>query len=76
MLVVPIPDADPGPSFQGVPRVEAAAEDPVGGGEEGDWEVEGPVEGAGPPGRWEVQPGGTSLPLVRGCGEAGAGGGG
>jgi len=28
--------------------VEAAAEDPVGGGEEGDGEVEGPVEGAGP----------------------------
>jgi len=33
--------------------VEAAAEDPVEAGEEGDWEV----EGAGPPGRWEVQPG-------------------
>ena len=59
MLVVPVPNAEPGPPFQGVPRVEAAAEDPVGGGEEGGWEVEGPVEGAGPSGRREVQPGGT-----------------
>ena len=39
--------------------MEAAAEDPVGGGEVGDWEVEGPVEGAGPHGGWEVQQGGT-----------------
>jgi len=31
-------------------RVEAAAEDPVGGGEKGDGEMEGPMEGAGPPG--------------------------
>jgi len=44
MLVAPAPDADPGPPFQGVPREEAAAEDPVGGGEEADWEVEGPLE--------------------------------
>jgi len=70
MLVVPVPNADPGPPLQGVPR------DPVGGGEEGDWEVEGPVEGAGPPGRWEVQPGGAGLPLDHGRGQAGAGGGG
>jgi len=52
--------------------VEAAAEDPVDGGEEGDGEVEGPVESAGPPGRWEVQPGSTGLPLLHGCGKAGA----
>jgi len=56
--------------------MEAAAEDPVGGGEEGDGEVEGPVEGAGPTGRREVQPGGAGLPLDHGCGQVGAGGGG
>ena len=70
MLVVPSPDADPGPPLQGVPRVEAAAENPVGGGKEGDGEVEGPMEGEG---RWEMQPGGTGLPLLYGCGKAGAG---
>ena len=41
--------------------MEAAAEDPVGGGEEGDWELEGSVEGAGPTGRREVQPGGAGF---------------
>jgi len=51
MLVVPVPNADPGPPLQVVPRVEAAAEDPVGGGEEGDQEVEGTVEGEGPAGQ-------------------------
>ena len=35
MLVVPIPIADPGTPPQGVLRVEAAAENPVGGGEAG-----------------------------------------
>jgi len=73
MLVVPVPDADPGPPLQGVPGVEAAAEDPVGGGEEGDREVEGQVEGAGPPGRREVQPGGAGLPHHYGSGENSAG---
>jgi len=32
LLVVPVSDADPEPPLQGVPRVEAAAEDPGGGG--------------------------------------------
>jgi len=32
VLVVPLPNADPGPPPQGVPRMEAAAEDRVGGG--------------------------------------------
>ena len=41
--------------------MEAAAEDPVGGGEEGDQEVEGPVEGTGPSGRRDVQPGGADF---------------
>jgi len=59
VLVVPIPDPDPGPPLQGVPRVEAAAEDLVGEGAEGDREMEGPVEDPGPPGRREVQSGGT-----------------
>ena len=76
VLVVPIPDADPRPPLQGAPGVKAAAEDPVGGGEEGDWEVEGPVEGTGPPGRVEVQPGGAGLYRHHGCRQAGSEGGG
>ena len=63
MLVVPVPNSDPGPPLQGVPQLEAAAEDPVGGGEEEDGEVEGPVEGVGPTGRREVRTGGAGLPL-------------
>jgi len=76
MLVVPVPNADPGPPLQGVLRMEAAAEDPVGGGEEGDGEVEGPVEVTGLTGQREVQPGGARLPLDHGRWQAGAGGGG
>ena len=53
--------------------MEAAAEDPVGGGEEGDGEVEGLVESTEPPGGWEVQLGGTGLPLLYGYRKAGAG---
>jgi len=71
--MVLIPDTDPGPPLQGVPKVEAAAEDPVGGGEEGDGEVEGLVESTEPPGGWEVQLGGTGLPLLYGYRKAGAG---
>jgi len=56
-----------------VPRVEATAEDPVGGGEEGDREVEGLVEDPGPSGGREVQTGGTRLPLQHGRGKTGAG---
>jgi len=56
--------------------VEAAAEDPVGGGVEGDREMGGPVEDTGPPGRREVQPGGTGLSHGYGREEAGAGRGG
>jgi len=52
VLAVPAPDADTGPLVQGVPRVEAPADDPVGGGVEGDLEGEEPVEDPGPPCRW------------------------
>jgi len=76
MLVVPVPNADPGPPLQGVSGMETAAEDFVGGGKEGDGEVEGPVEGAGLTGRREVQPGGAGLPFDHGRGQAGAGCGG
>ena len=72
MLVVPVPDPDPGTPLQGVPGVEAAAEDPVGGGEEGDREVEGPVEDQGPPGGREVQAAGTGFLLLYGRGSEGA----
>ena len=51
VLVAPVPDSDPGVPPQGVPRVEGPAEDPVGGGAEGDWEAEEPVEDSGPPRR-------------------------
>ena len=47
VLVVPEPHADKAPPLQGVLRVEGTAEDHVGGGEEGDWEVEEPVEDSG-----------------------------
>jgi len=73
MLVVPVSNADPGPPLQGVPRVEAAAEDSVSGGQEADGQVGGPVESLRPPGRWEVQTGGAGLPHVYRCGKAGAG---
>jgi len=53
--------------------VEATTEVSVGGGEEGDREVEGPVEDPGPPGGWEVQSGDARLPLLYGCGKAGVG---
>jgi len=39
-----MPLANERPPFQGVPRMEDAAEDPVGGSAEGDREVEEPVE--------------------------------
>ena len=61
--------------FKECPR-EAAAEDPVGGGEEGDWEMEGSAEGAGPTSQREVQSGGVGIPLDHGRGRVGAGGGG
>jgi len=67
------PILDPGALIQRVPRVEAPAEDPVGGGAEGDWEGEEPVEEPGAPCRCEAQPGGTRLPLYYGCGKTGSG---
>jgi len=73
MLVVPIPEPDSGAPLQGASGVEGPAEDPVGGGAEGDCEVEGRVEDPGLPGGREVRAGSTGLPLHHGCGEAGAG---
>jgi len=54
MLVVPIPELDSGAPIQGVTGVEGPAEDPVGGGAEGNWEGEGSVEDSRPPGGREV----------------------
>jgi len=48
-LVVPVPEPDSGAPLQCVPGVEGLAEELVGGGAEGDWEVEGLVEDLGPP---------------------------
>ena len=47
--------------------MEGPAEDTVGGGAEGYWEMEEPVEDPGPPGGREVWAGGTGLPLHHGC---------
>jgi len=60
-----------------VSGVEDLAEDSVGGGAEGDPEVEEPVEDLEPPGRREVQSGGAGIPQLYGRGEAvvGCGGG-
>jgi len=73
VLVVLVPDSDSGAPFQGVSRVEGPAENPVGGGAEGDGESEGPVEDPGPPGRWEMQSGGAGLPLRHRCGKTSTG---
>jgi hypothetical protein len=45
VLVVPIPNANEGTLPQGVPGVERAAEDLVGGGQKGDGAREEPLEG-------------------------------
>jgi len=72
MSVMPVPKPDSGAPLQGVSGVEGSAEDPVSGGAEGDWEVEGQMKDPGPPGGREVWAGGTGLPLRHGCGKAGA----
>ena len=51
--------------------MEGSTEDSVGGGSEGDREVEDPMQDPGPPGGRKMQPGGAGLPLLHGCGEAG-----
>ena len=61
--------------FKKVPQVEAAAEDPVGGGKRGNREGQGQVEGPEPPGGWEVRAGGAGLPLHHRRREAVASGG-
>ena len=54
MLVVSVPVPDPGTPLHGVPVVEVTAEGAVGGGKEGDREVEGLVDDQGPLGGWEI----------------------
>jgi len=51
VLVAQVPLANDRPPLQGVSGVEDAAEDPVGGGAEGDQEAEVRVDGPGPNGR-------------------------
>jgi len=51
VLVVTAPYTDEGPPLQGVCEVEGTAEDLVGGGEEGDREVEKLVDDPGSAGR-------------------------
>jgi hypothetical protein len=45
-----MPDADKGPPLQVECGVEGPAEDPVGGGQEGNGKMEKPLDGAGPTG--------------------------
>ena len=54
VLVVQVPLANERPPLQGVSRMEDAAENSVGGGVEGDQEVEEQVDGPGPAGRREM----------------------
>jgi hypothetical protein len=51
--------------------VEGPAEDPLGGGEEGDREVEELVEGPGPPGGRALRAAGAGLPVHHGRGKVG-----
>jgi len=67
-----VPLANGRPPLQGVPGMEDATEDSVGGGAEGDQKVEEPVDGSGPVGPWEMWAGGTGLSLLNGRGKAGA----
>jgi len=60
-----------GSASSSVSGMEGPAEGPMGGGSQGDREVEERVECPGPPGRWAMQPGGTRLPLHYGFGKAG-----
>jgi len=72
VLVVAVPLANERPPLQGVPGMEAAGKDAVGGGAEGDGKVEESVEDPGPSGRWEMRAGSSRLPHLNGCGKAGA----
>ena len=61
VLVVPVPNTDEGPPPQGVPEVEGAAEDLVGGGVQEDRKREAAAEGARALRRPEMQSGATGL---------------
>jgi len=69
VLVTLIPESDPEPPLQGVPRVESPAEGPVGRDAEGE-RGETTAHDQGPPRRRKAQPGGIGFPLHHGCGEA------
>jgi len=66
VLVVPVPCANERLPVQGLSEMEAAAEDSVGGGAEGDGEGEEPLDDPGSAGRWEIWAGGARLPLLNG----------
>jgi len=77
VLVVSVREPDPLAPLQGVPGLEVASEDSVGGGEERVEELDGPEEITGPPDEREEQPGSAGLPSFHGtgCRNAGAGSG-
>jgi len=64
VLVVSVPNADESPPPQGVSEMEGRAEDPLGGGEEGDRVVGEPVEDMGALRQQEAQLGVTRFPHV------------
>ena len=67
---MPLPNERP--PLQGVSGMEAATKDSVDRSAEGDREVEQPVEDPGSTFRGEMWAGGAELPLLNGCGKAGA----
>ena len=54
MLVVSVPLANERQPLQGVPGMEDATEDSMGGSDEGDQAVEEQVDSQGPAGGWEM----------------------
>jgi len=63
VLVVPVLLANERPPLQGESRIEDSAEDSVGGGVEGDWEAEEPVDGPRSADLREMCAGGAGPPL-------------
>jgi len=71
VLVVAVPLADERPPLQGATGMGNVAEDSVGGGAKGDWEVEEPVDSPGLAGRREMRTGSAGHPRLHGGEKAG-----
>jgi len=73
VLVVPMPQADKRSPLEEVSEVEGGAENPVGGGVQGDGKREGAVESSRAFCGSGVQSGGAGFPFLDGCREDSAG---